>query len=82
LKGRVCGWPSTSASMLRLKATCNRGVLEEVVQDTVRVGVALDLDVDTHAVAIRLVAQVGDALELLGAHQLRHLLEQGGFVTM
>ena len=55
-------------------------MLEQVVQDAVRVGVALDLDVDAHPVAVRLVAQVGDALELLGLDQVGHLLEQGGLV--
>ena len=58
----------------------HRRVLEQVVQHPVRIGVALDLDVDAHAVAVRLVAQVGDALDLLGADQLGDLLEQGGLV--
>ena len=39
----------------------HRRVLEQVVQHLVRVGVALELDVDAHAVAVGLVAQVADA---------------------
>jgi hypothetical protein len=65
--------------MFMLNAVC-MAVFEQVVQDAVRIGVALDLDVDAHAVAVRLVAQVGDALDLLGPDQLRDLLEEGGFV--
>ncbi|MNS34194.1 hypothetical protein D3C72_663170 [compost metagenome] len=41
------------------------GVLVQVVQDHLRHGVALQLDDAAHAVAIRLVAQIGDALDLL-----------------
>ncbi len=58
----------------------HRRVFEQVVEDAVWVGVALDLDVDAHAVAVGLVAQVGDAVDLLRAHQFGDLLEQGGLV--
>src|SRR3546814_8689117 len=40
-----------------------RGVAIELVQDDVRIGVALQLDHDAHAVAVALVAQIGDALD-------------------
>ena len=53
-----------------------RRVLEQVVQHLVRVGVALDLDVDAHAVAVGLVAQVGDAVDLLVLDEVGDLLEQ------
>ena len=65
---------------VQVERDLHRRVLEQVVQDAVRVGVALDLDVDAHAVAVGLVAQVGDALDLLGADELGDLLEQGGLV--
>ena len=60
----------------------HRGVLEQVVQHLVRVGVALDLDVDAHAVAVGLVAQVGDAVDPLVLDQVGDLLEQGGLVHL
>ena len=59
-----------------------RGVLEQVVQHLVRVGVALDLDVHAHAVAIGLVAQVGDAVDLLVLDEVGDLLEQGRLVHL
>ena len=60
----------------------HRGVLEQVVQHLVRVGVALDLDVDAHPVAIRLVAEVADALDPLVLDQVGDLLEQAGLVHL
>jgi len=59
-----------------------RRVLEEVVQDLVGVRVALDLDVHPHAVAVRLVAKVGDAVDLLVLHEIGDLLEQRGLVHL
>ena len=82
MSGSVWGWPSTSASMLMLKASCSGGVLEQVVQHLVRVGVALELDDHAHAVAVGLVAQVGDAVDLLVLDQLGDLLEQGRLVDL
>ena len=60
----------------------HRRVLEQVVQHLVRVGVALDLDVDAHPVAVGLVAQVGDALDPLVLDQLGDLLEQRRLVHL
>ena len=51
-------------------------VLVEVVEDDLRHLAALQLDDDPHAVAIGLVAQVGDALDRLLADQLGDVLEQ------
>ncbi len=59
-----------------------RRVLEQVVQHLVRVRVALDLDVDPHPVAVRLVAQVADPVELLVLDEVRDLLEQRGLVHL
>ena len=44
--------------------------------------VALELDHDAHAVAVGLVAQVGDALDRLLAHQLGDLLDQPRLVHL
>ena len=51
--------------MFTLKASCSARVLEEVVEHLARRGVALALDDQAHAVAVGLVAEVGDALDLL-----------------
>ena len=69
--------------MLALKASCSARVLEQVVEHLVGVGVPLALDDQAHAVAVGLVAQVGDALDpLAGLDQLRDLLHQRGLVDL
>ncbi len=55
---------------------------EEVVEDHRPHGVALDLDDDAHPVAVALVADVADALELLVAHQLGDALDEPGLVHL
>ena len=60
----------------------HRGVLEQVVQHLVRVDVLLELDVDPHAVAIGLVAQVGDALDPLAVDELGDLLHERRLVHL
>ena len=58
------------------EARLQRRVLVEVVEDDLRHFAALQLDDDAHAVAIGLVAQVGDAFDRLLAHQLGDPLDQ------
>ena len=60
----------------------HRRQLVELVEHDVRVGVALQLDDDAHAVAVRLVAQVGDAVDPLVVHQLGHALDQARLVHL
>ena len=74
--------PVDQRQHVHVEGELHRGVLEQVVQDLVRVEVALDLDVDAHPVAIRLVAQVADAVDPLVLDQVGHLLEQGGLVHL
>ena len=64
------GWPSTMASSDDAEDVCSVGVLVELVQDDLRHRVLLQLDDDAHALAVALVAHVGDALDALLAHQL------------
>ena len=59
-----------------------RSELEQVVQHHLRVGVAAQLHNDPHAVAVALVADVGDALELLVVDQLSNALDQRRFVGL
>ena len=56
------------------------GVLVQLVEHDLGVGVALELDDDAHALAGGLVAQVGDPGDGLGVDQVGDLLEQPGLV--
>ena len=58
------------------------GVLEEVVEDDLRLFVALHFDDDAHAVAVAFVANVGDAFDLLVLDQLGDVLDQARFVDL
>src|SRR5262249_30231837 len=58
------------------------GVLVEIVEHDFRHFAALQLDHDPHAVAVRLVAQVRDALDRLVAVQLRDVLDQALLVDL
>src|SRR5574338_44426 len=57
-------------------------VLEELLHDRVRGAVALHLDHDPHAVSVAFVANVANVGDLLGAHQVRHLLDQRRLVHL
>ena len=74
--------PVDQRQHVHVERELHRGVLEQVVQHLVRVGVALDLDVDAHPVAVRLVAQVGDAVDPLVLDEVGDLLEQGRLVHL
>ena len=67
---------------VHVEGELQRGVLEQVVEHLARVGVALALDDQAHAVAVRLVAHVGDALDLLAADQVGDLLGEGRLVDL
>ena len=58
------------------EAALQRRVLVEIVQDDLADLAALQVDDDAHAVAIGLVADVGDAFDRLLAHQLGDPLDQ------
>ena len=61
---------------VHVEGELQRGVLEQVVEHLLRRCVPLALDDQAHAVAVRLVAHVGDALDLLALHQVGDLLGQ------
>ena len=58
------------------------GVLVQLVQDDLRLGAALELDDDAHAVAIAFVAHIADVADGLIEHQLGDALDQGGLVHL
>ena len=51
-------------------------MLEELVQDDISVGITAQVDNDVHAVAVRLIPQIRNALNLLVANKLRNLFNQ------
>ena len=57
-------------------------VLVEIVEHDLRHLAAAQLDDDAHAVAVGLVAKIGDALDGLLAHELGDLLEQPRLVHL
>ena len=57
-------------------------VLVQIVEDDFGLLAALQLEHDAHAVAIALVADLGDAFELLLVDQTRRVLDQAGFVDL
>ena len=54
----------------------------ELVQHDIRHRLALQFDHDTKAIAVGFVAQIGDALDLLLAHQFGDALDHGGLVHL
>ena len=62
--------------------SCSGVILKRLFRTTSGDGVLLELEHDAHAVAVGLVADVGDALELLVADQLGDLLDQPRLVDL
>ena len=60
----------------------HRRLLVEIVEHDVGDFAALELDDDTHAVLVRLVPELGNALDLLAAHEVRDALEQPRLVDL
>ena len=50
--------------------------LEELVQDDPSIGIALDINDDTHTVAVALIIGIADAVNLLVRHQLGDIFNQ------
>ncbi len=70
------GRPPFSASMLTPKLVCSARVAVELVEHDVGLGVALQFDDDAQALAVALVAQIGDAVDQLLANGLGDALDQ------
>ena len=64
------------------KACLQRRMTPKLVENDVGDSVALQFDDDAHAVAIGLVAQIGDALDLLLPHQIGDALDQRRLVHL
>ena len=66
----------------RSKRGLHLSVLVELIHHDFRICVALQLDHHTHAIAIRLVTQVGDVGDLLSPHELRYLFNESRFIDL
>ncbi len=64
------------------EALLHGGVLEELVEDDLVLGAALELDDDAHAVAVGLVADVGDVVDDLFVGELGDALDEVGLVDL
>ena len=57
-------------------------MLEELVQDDLGLGAALEFDDDAHAFAVAFVADVGDVVDDLVVDQIGDALDQAGLVHL
>ena len=55
---------------------------KEAVEHNLRVGIALKLNNDTHAVAVRLIAKVGDSFQALFVHLIGNIFDQLALVDL
>ena len=60
----------------------HRRMLVQIVQHDIRVDIAAKLDDDAHAVAVGFVAQIGNAVDLLLAHEFGDFLDQPRLVDL
>src|SRR6202158_2886385 len=60
----------------------SRGGLEELVEDDLGLGAALEFDHDAHAVTIALITNVGDVFDVFVVDQLRDALDQARLVHL
>ena len=75
-QGQQLGPAAVQRQHVDAKARLQRGVAVELVEDDVGLGVALQFDDDAQALAVALVAQIGDALDQLLADGLGDALDQ------
>ena len=64
------------------KRRLQRRELEQLVKRLVGLRAALELDQHAHAVAVGLVAQVGNRVDAVGVHQFGDALDQPGFIDL
>src|SRR6266508_1088087 len=64
------------------EARLHRGQLVQVVHHHLRRLILLELDDDTHPVAVRLISDVGDAVQPLVPHKLRNALDEFRLVDL
>ena len=76
------GRPPSSATILHAERRLQRRETIELVEHDVGHRVALELDHDAVAVAVALVAQVGNAVDVLVAHQFGDALDHRRLVHL
>ncbi len=82
LEIELLGTPADQRHHVAAERRLQRREAVELVQHDVRHRLALQLDHDAHAVAVGLVTDVGDALDLLLAHQLGDALDHRRLVHL
>ena len=78
----VRGTPLTSATVLHPERRLERRVLEELVERDLRDRVALQLDLDAHARAVRVILEVGDLREHLVVDEIGDLRDHAGLAAL
>ena len=76
LEVELAGTAVDQGDVVDREARLERGHLEQGVEHYVRRGALLEADDDAHAVAVALVVDVGDAVDLLGFHQFGDALDE------
>ena len=64
------------------KAGLQLRLCKEAIEHDLRIGIALKLDNDTHAVAVRLIPEVGDPFQALFMHLICNILYQLAFIDL
>ena len=75
------GLPAHNCQQDHTEAFLHLGVLEELVEHDLRFGAALQFDHDAHAVAVTLVANVGDIVDDFVVDQVGNALDQLALFT-
>src|SRR6185312_16535732 len=78
-----CFWPAAAnREHVRRKAGLGRRVPPQLIEDDLWRGVALQVDDDADAFAVRLVADVADALDTLVLSGFSNLLDEAGLADL
>ncbi|MNJ31361.1 hypothetical protein D3C77_259960 [compost metagenome] len=81
-QAHLLGPPVVQRQHVDAERGLQRRIAIELIQDHVARGVALQLDDDAHALAVRLVADIGDAFQAFLAHHFGDALDQGLLVHL
>ena len=74
--------PIDEREHVHAECRAQRGELQQLVEHLMWIRIFLNLNVDAHAVAVRLVAQVGNAIEALLFDEVRNLLNERRLVYL
>ena len=81
-QGQLFGPAAVERQHVTAEIGLHRGETVKLVHHHFGGGVALQLDHNPHAVAVRFILNMGDAVDLLLAHLLGDLFDHGGFIHL